>query len=133
MNPDVRIVPIVISSHDLGRLQEFGRSLAALIKERPDDVLVIASSDMTHYESQESAGEKDKMAIDRILALDEEGLLNTVAEHRISMCGVAPTIAMLVSCKELGAGKAELVCYQTSGDASGDYQQVVGYAGVVVR
>ncbi len=133
VNPDVAIVPVIVSSYDLGELQEFGRSLAALIKEGSDDVLVLASSDMTHYESHESAGEKDKMALEKILALDEGGLLNTVAEHRISMCGVSPTIAMLACCKELGANKAELVLYQTSGDVSGDYAQVVGYAAVAVR
>jgi hypothetical protein len=88
---------------------------------------------MTHYESQKSAQEKDDAAIQRILALDAEGLLKTVEARGISMCGVAPAVAMLSAAKEMGASSAELIKYQTSGDVTQDRSQVVGYAGIIVR
>ncbi|MFC1671605.1 AmmeMemoRadiSam system protein B [Planctomycetota bacterium] len=132
-NPSVRIVPVVISSHNLAALQEFGKSLAGVIQDTAGDVLVVASSDMTHYEDQETARTKDQLAIDTILALDEKELLRVVVENRISMCGVAPTVAMLTCCRALGAREATLITYQTSGDVTGDVAQVVGYAGLVVR
>lgn len=133
VNPAVRIVPVVISSHDLAALRDFGEVLAGVIRDTAGDVLVVASSDMTHYEDGDSARVQDQLAIDTILALDEEGLLQVVVENRISMCGVAPTVAMLTCCRELGAREAELIKYQTSGDVTGDYLQVVGYAGLAVR
>lgn len=133
VNPNVRIAPVIVSSGELMSLQEFGRSLAGVIRETEGQVLVVASSDMTHYESQESAREKDKMAIDMITSLNEAGLLGTVAENNITMCGVAPTAAMLACCKELGAGEAGLVRYQTSGDITGEFLRVVGYAAIIVR
>jgi len=133
MNPEVKIVPLVLSSRHLASLQELGRGIAASVKDKEEALLILASSDMTHYESQKSAQEKDKAAIQQILALDEEGLLKTVEERAISMCGVGPTLAMLTAAKELGANSAELIKYQTSGDVIGDYSQVVGYAGIIVR
>ena len=92
----------------------------------------MASSDMSHYVSAEEAKRKDRLAIDRILQLDARGLYSTVRDEGISMCGFAPAVAMLTACKALGASRAELVKYATSGEVSGDYDQVVGYAGVVV-
>lgn len=131
---DFKILPLVIASADLNALQNVGKELAQAIKKIgiENDVLIIASSDMTHYESQQSAEKKDKLAIEAILKLDEGLLLKRVREMDISMCGFAPTIIMLTATKELGATKARLVKYQTSGDASGDYSAVVGYAGIVV-
>jgi len=87
---------------------------------------------MTHYESHEDARSKDQKAIDAILKLDEVELVRRVGKYNISMCGYAPVAIMLAASKELGAKTAELVKYQTSGDASGDYSSVVGYAGVIV-
>ena len=87
---------------------------------------------MSHYVSQETAEKKDFLAIDRILSLDALGLYETVIAEDISMCGFQPTVAALVSARELGASKAELIKYQTSGDISGDYQEVVGYAGLKI-
>jgi hypothetical protein len=87
---------------------------------------------MTHYESQDVARSQDQLAIDQILALDDKGLYETVARHNISMCGVIPTTIVLAACKALGATQAELVQYATSGDVTGDYAQVVGYAGFIV-
>jgi predicted class III extradiol MEMO1 family dioxygenase len=95
-------------------------------------VLIIASSDMSHYERAAVAKEKDFKAIHQLLNLDPEGLYRVVREYGITMCGYGPAVAMLVACKLLGAAKAELIKYTNSGDVSGDYEQVVGYAGVVV-
>jgi len=132
-NPGVRIVGIVIRSHKLDELKELGQRLADGVKALRPDALIVASSDMTHYEPVAAAKQKDDLAIHKILGLDEDGLWHTVMKHRISMCGFAPTVAMLAACKALGAKKATLTKYQTSGDVSGDYDAVVGYAGVVVQ
>jgi len=129
------IVPIVISQGGIEQYRKIGHAIAKSIKELKleKDVTIIASSDMTHYESQNAAEEKDSKAIDAILKLDEEALLECVRQLDISMCGVAPAAIMLAAAKSLGAKKAKLIKYQTSGDASGDYSSVVGYAGIVVE
>ncbi len=87
---------------------------------------------MSHYERAAVAKEKDFKAIHQLLNLDPEGLYRVVKEYGITMCGSGPAVAMLVACKLLGAAKAELIKYTNSGDVSGDYEQVVGYAGIVV-
>lgn len=132
IRPDVRIVPIAISHLSYDTSQEIGRALAEVVRNCGKEVLLVASTDMTHYESQEMARAQDQLAIERILDLDPKGLYDTVAQHGISMCGVVPTTIVLTACKALGANKAELVQYATSGDVTGDYAQVVGYAGFVV-
>ena len=130
---DFKIVPIVISYAPLEVYQKVGREIADAIKKlRVKDTLIVASSDMTHYEQHDEAKRKDRMAIDAILELDEAKLVRTVDEAGITMCGYAPTAIMITAAKELGARNARLVNYQTSGDASGDYTSVVGYAGIVV-
>ena len=96
-------------------------------------MLVIASSDMNHYESDAVTRVKDHKAIDQILALNPRGLFDVVMKEQISMCGFGPTVAMLTAASRLGATSAELVRYATSGDVSGDRDMVVGYAGVAVR
>jgi len=100
------------------------------IKEQESDILIVASTDMSHYVSQETAKEKDFLAIDKILELDPRGLFDIVQQENISMCGFQPTTSALIASRELGAKKADLIKYQTSGDASGDYSRVVGYAGI---
>ena len=129
-----RIVPIVISYADLDIYRLVGKAIAKSVKGLglEKDVTIIASSDMTHYESRRSAEQKDASAIDAILALDEERLAGEVARRDISMCGYAPAAIMIVAAKSLGASAARLVKYQTSGDATGDYSSVVGYAGIVI-
>lgn len=111
-----------------GKLQPETRNSQSAI----DDVLIVASSDMSHYEPAVVAKEKDHKAIHHILNLDPEGLYRTVRDSGITMCGFGPTVAMLTACKMLGATRAELIKYTNSGEASGDYAQVVGYAGIVV-
>lgn len=132
LRPEVSIVPIALSHLTYDACQEIGQALVQGIQDYGKEVLLVASTDMTHYESQKSAKEKDKLAIDRILDLDPAGLYETVSRHGISMCGVIPTTIVLEACKVLGAGKAELVRYATSGDVTGDNAQVVGYAGFIV-
>ncbi len=132
-NPQVKIVVIVVRSGNFEDLSIVGKSIADVIKTTTPEALVVASSDMTHYESQQSADKKDKSAIAEIVALREEGLYRVVRELDVSMCGVSPVISMMVCSKERDAAKAELIKYETSGDTTGDYKQVVGYAGVIVE
>ena len=129
---DTRIVPIVISQGKLSEYRKLGEDIARGFKKVGRSGLFMASTDMTHYESKEAAQEKDRLAIDAVLALDEERLFNAVKANDISMCGVAPTCVLISLCKNLGAAKAGLVKYQTSGDTSGDYSSVVGYAGMII-
>jgi len=131
--PDIKFVPIILAHASGTVYQEIGKEIARAVKESNKEVVILASSDMTHYESQESAWSKDAQAIEAILALDEDELLKRVRELDITMCGYAPTMVMLSAAKELGATEAELVRYQTSGDVTDDYSAVVGYAGVIVR
>ena len=131
--PDVRIVPIVLAHTNGATYKKIGMELAGAIRESKKGALILASSDMTHYEPHETARKKDRQAIDAILDLDEDELLRRVDEFDISMCGYAPVVSLISAAKELGAKKAELVKYQTSGDTSGDYSSVVGYAGILVK
>ena len=103
------------------------------VKQIGKPVLLVASTDMTHYESREQAEAKDRLAIDKILAMDPQGLLETVIGHNISMCGVIPTTVTLVASLALGASSVKLIRYATSGDVTGDYVQVVGYASFIVE
>jgi hypothetical protein len=128
----VRIVPIAVGTGRLQLLDHLGQALAAAVQSSAEPVLIIASSDMNHYEDDASTRVKDRKAINKILALDPQGLYETVMAESISMCGFGPAVAMLTAAKLLGAKKAELVQYATSGDVSGDTDMVVGYAGIVV-
>ncbi len=130
--PRLRLTPLVISHLAFATCQEVGLALARAIRAYAKPVLMVASTDMTHYESRASASAKDKKAIERVLALDPAGLYNTVIGNRITMCGIMPTTIALIAAMALGATKAELVRYTDSGEASGDTNQVVGYAGFVV-
>jgi len=132
-NKDILIVPLQLKHLGLEKCRELGQQLATVIAEQNPRPLLVASSDMSHYESAQAAKAKDKRAIEQILKLDPEKLYKTVTEGNISMCGVVPTTVMLFAAKELGAKQAELVRYSNSGDVNGDYEQVVGYAGIVIR
>ena len=132
LRPDVNIVPLCLGFGDYNSCRELGEGIANAIREYGDQVLIVASSDMTHYESADSAKIKDEMAINRALALDPQGLLDVCRAKRITMCGVVPATVMLVAAKSLGASHARLVSYTNSGDVSGDYRQVVGYAALAV-
>jgi AmmeMemoRadiSam system protein B len=137
-NPSVQIVPVLIGGGwpEVGgrrQLRELGEAIAQTVKEHRQPVLLLASSDLNHYADQQTSNRKDKLALDAVVALDEEGLMNRVIEHDISMCGVAPTYAVLVAAKRLGASRAELLDYRTSGEVSGDFSAVVGYGAVSIQ
>ena len=129
---DIRIVPIILAYSSGATYKEIGKEIAKAVKNLKRKVVIIASTDMTHYEPQESAQRKDTQAIEAILDLNEDELLKRVDELNISMCGCAPVVSLISAAKELGAKGAELVKYQTSGDTSGDYSAVVGYAGIII-
>jgi MEMO1 family protein len=128
----VRFVPITLGTGNLTTLQELGQAIGRVIQTIAPETLIIASSDMNHYESDATTRMKDRKAIDQILALNPAGLHDVVRREHISMCGYGPTISMLTAAKILGASKAELVQYATSGDVSLDFDHVVGYAGIMV-
>lgn len=130
--PSLTFVPIALGTGQFEPLEKLGHALAEVIAKQRDRVLVVASSDMNHYESDLVTRAKDHRAIERILSLDPRGLYDVVTQHKISMCGFGPAVAMLTAARHLGAKSAELVKYATSGDVSGDRNMVVGYAGVVV-
>jgi MEMO1 family protein len=130
---DITLLPIVVGTSKFDVLSGLGKALAAAISGQRDKVLIIASSDMNHYESEAITRIKDRKAIDCILALDARGLWEVVMDQDVSMCGFGPAIAMLTAARWLGATSAELVKYATSGDISGDRDQVVGYAGIIVK
>jgi len=131
--PHLSFVPITLGTGQLEVLEQLGMALADVIAKDKDPVLIVASSDMNHYESDAITRVKDHRAIERILSLDPRGLYDVVTQQDISMCGFGPAVAMLTAARQLGARSAELVKYATSGDVSGDRDLVVGYAGVVVR
>ena len=132
LRPDVTIAAICLGFGDYHTADALGRGIAAAIREYGGDVLIVASSDMTHYESAESARHKDERALERVGAFDPEGLMRICRSEHITMCGVVPAAVMLTAARELGATRAERVAYATSGDVTGDNRQVVGYAAVAV-
>ena len=130
--PDLQIVPIVLGRLSLEDCLEFGKGLARALEGLDEPALVVASTDMSHYLPAERARTLDQCALDRVLALDPEGLYRVVIEKEISMCGFIPSTVALSAALARGAKRASLVRYANSGDVSGDYEAVVGYAGVVV-
>jgi MEMO1 family protein len=130
--PSLRIVPIALGTGHFEVLEQLGMALADVIARRGDPVLIVASSDMNHYESDLVTRAKDHRAIERILTMDARGLFDVVTQQNVSMCGFGPAVVMLTAARQLGAKSAELVKYATSGDVSGDRDMVVGYAGVAV-
>lgn len=131
---DFKIVPICLMHVSYEMCEEISREIVdAIVRLKRRPVLIVASSDMTHYESHQSASRKDHDAIDCILKRDAKGLYTIVQKHDISMCGVNPVTVMLLSCNQMGAKECELVKYMTSGEVSGDFDSVVGYAGVIIK
>lgn len=133
--PSSAIVPIVMNAVDWTVCRALGGELADLVRNAPGPhpPLLLASSDMTHYESAESAAIKDKLALGHVERLDGEGLLQACERTRISMCGRGPAAAVLEAARLLGASRAEVVDYRHSGMVTGDDSSVVAYAGVVIR
>ena len=132
LQPAFRFVPITVGTSDFDSLVELGRALGGVLSSLGEPALVVASSDMNHYESDSVTRVKDQRAIAQVLALDPRGLYDAVRQYQISMCGYGPATVMLTAALMLGAAKAELVRYATSGEVSGDRDMVVGYAGIAV-
>lgn len=133
VQPELRFVPITVGTGQFEVLTALGVVLAKTVAESGEAVLIVASSDMNHYEDDAETRIKDALAIEQVLELKPRGLYETVRGQKISMCGVGPAVAMLTAAIRLGAKSAELVRYATSGDVSGDTEHVVGYAGIMVR
>jgi AmmeMemoRadiSam system protein B len=123
-----KVVPICFLMQDLSSAREVGKATARVLAGK--NAIVIASSDMTHYEPQESASKKDRLVLEAVEAMDEAELYSVIEMQNISACGYGPIIALITAAKNLGAKEAKLLCYKTSGDVTGDYSSVVGYAAV---
>jgi AmmeMemoRadiSam system protein B len=132
LRPDVTIAALCIGHGDYTPLRDIGHGIATAIREFGEEVLIVASSDMSHYESADAARLKDKMALERAVALDGKGLLEVCRSRGITMCGVVPATIMIEAALQLGASQAELIAYGNSGTVTGDNRQVVGYAAVTV-
>lgn len=129
---DFSFVPVCLSTQSYKELSEIGEGIAASVREYEKPLLIIVSSDMTHYEDAESAKGKDLKAIRMIEEVDPRGLYDTVRNEGITMCGYAPAVAALEACRRLGAKRGKLVMYTNSGETTGDYSSVVAYAGVLI-
>jgi len=133
---DVSVVPVCLSGMRFRDCADVGEGLARAVEDAEREsgapVLIVASTDMSHYIPADVAKELDRMAIECVLGLDAQALYEVVTQHDISMCGYIPTTVALVAAKALGARQSELVRYGNSGDVSGDYSEVVGYAGALV-
>jgi AmmeMemoRadiSam system protein B len=132
LEPSFRMVPIILPRLTPSAAAEIGRRIARVIRSLGEPVLVVASSDMNHYESQAVTMRKDEIALDRFLALDGAGLCREVVARDISMCGYIPACVAIAASLELGAARTELLDHRTSGDVSGDTDEVVGYASALV-
>jgi len=128
---NIKFVPICMTRQDINTDIEIAQSICSSVADK--DILIIASSDFTHYESQESAINMDKQAINAILNFDPKRLYDMTYQKNLSMCGPGPITVMLNICEILGAKKAELLKYATSGDITGMHDQVVGYASIIIK
>lgn len=131
-NPNASFVPVCIQKTTYEQLARFGEEIAEAIKRFGKEVLIVASSDMSHYISKEEAERKDWIALEQIESLNPRELYDVVEREDISMCGIAPVVSTLSASLKLGAKKGKVVSYATSGDITGDYSEVVGYAGVII-
>jgi MEMO1 family protein len=131
-SPAAKIVPVLLRADNYEICQDIANAVFQAVNKSGRSTLIVASTDMTHYESHEYAKRQDQAAIDEMLEMDAKGLISVVIQRGITMCGAFPTAAALLAAKKLGAKKTELVKYATSGDVSGDNERVVGYAGLIV-
>jgi len=125
---DFKLVPICFLMQDLPSAREIGQAVAKALIDK--NAVIIASSDMTHYEPQETAAKKDKLALEAVESMDENRFYSIIEKYNISACGYGPIVAAITAAKSLGAKEAKTLCYKTSGDIIGDYSGVVGYAAV---
>jgi AmmeMemoRadiSam system protein B len=133
LGPRTAIVPLLLAWDDWPRSRELARDLAVIIAKWPEEVLLLASSDMTHYEPAQAAARKDRLALDQLQLLDGEGLLDACRANQITMCGRAPAAVVTEAARLLGASTGTLVDYRHSGLVTGDSERVVAYAGVLME
>jgi AmmeMemoRadiSam system protein B len=131
LDPGFSFVPVAVGTLRFEDLHELGMGVARVLKESQEEILVVTSSDMNHYEPDDATRIKDAKAIDRLTAVDARGLFEVCRKEKISMCGLGPAVMMLTAMKELGVESGEVVRYATSGDVNGDRDAVVGYAGMI--
>jgi len=135
-NPSVRLTALCLRSMSYSDCARIATSIAGVVacfRDRGEEVLLVASSDLNHNEPLRIGARKDRMVLDRMVGLDAPGLYQAVVEHHITMCGVVPVVVMMLAAREAGAGYGELVGYQTSMDCTGDASSVVGYGAVMLR
>ncbi|MDR1777809.1 MAG: AmmeMemoRadiSam system protein B [Desulfovibrio sp.] len=129
-----KIAAVCVGARDPGTLRAAGLELAAVLKtanvNNPAEICLLVSSDMNHYDDEQTTLKKDDIALERALSCDPDGLLAVVAKHGITMCGAAPLAVALYAARALGAPSAGLVKHTTSAAASGDVSRTVGYAGM---
>ncbi len=133
LQKNLHIVPLVISQIAYPLCEQIAGALAEAIHNTVKDILIVASSDMSHYEPRRISEKKDRSALACIEQLDPYSLYRTVYDNRISMCGVIPVVIAMLAAKACGADQASVIGYTDSGYASGDTNQVVGYAGVIIN
>jgi AmmeMemoRadiSam system protein B len=131
LDPGFSFVPVAVGTLRFEELHELGMGLARVLQESKEEILLVTSSDMNHYEPDEPTRIKDAKAINRLEVVDAKGLFDVCRKEKISMCGLGPAVVMLTAMKELGVETGELVRYATSGDVNGDRDAVVGYAGMI--
>jgi MEMO1 family protein len=131
LNPDFQFVPIALGTAHFETLVTVGQAIGDVLAAEKDEVLLVTSSDLNHYEDDATTRVKDHKAIEQLLSMDARGLYDVCRKEEISMCGLGPAVAMLTALQVLKAGNAELIRYATSADRSGDPSAVVGYAGMV--
>jgi len=130
--PDFTFVPICLATHRLELTEEIGSAVADVVANEKEPVGILASSDLNHYEDQQTTIRKDNIAIDEVIRMQPKELWRAVNEFDVSMCGFIPSTAMLTAANKLGAKKATLLKHATSGDINGDFRRVVGYASILV-
>jgi MEMO1 family protein len=131
LQPSITFVPVALGTIRFEDLVKVGEAVARVVAASREEILVLATSDLNHYEDDAITRVKDRKAIERLLALDPSGLYDTCRNEQISMCGLGPGVAMLTALQAMDAKRAELVRYATSADVSGDKSAVVGYAGMI--
>jgi AmmeMemoRadiSam system protein B len=132
LDETTRVLPVAIAENDPNTLLQVGEALAGVLSSQNEPVSIVVSSDMSHFIPADRARRQDELALGAIRDVDPEGLYETVTKNRISMCGVLPMTVALALTRKLGCTQGEVVEYANSGDFIGDYDSVVGYAGVVI-
>ena len=130
LQPDLSLAALCLGPLPWRACEDLGRALGEAAAAA--GALIVASSDMSHYVPASVARVKDRMAIDRLVALDAAGLYEVIRREEISMCWFIPATVMLVAAREMGATAGELIRYGHSGEVTGDDAQVVGYAALRV-